>query len=603
VAGRDRQFIEASARETWHAEVPLLVLLCAVVFVPGLAQLPYYGTEPLRALITQEMYASGDWLHPTVHHHPYIEKPPLAAWCIAGLSGLLLQPQVTELTARIPSVMAATAYVLLIYAAARSMVSPRCGFTAALFALCNSSFLEYAVRAELDIPFMFFFALASLLVWPMARVVLAPAVSENTHDSTLTTHHLWRQWSLVYAALVIATLWKGPHALVFMFLTLLFVTVKGHSCRWLFHPAHVVTGTLAVAIVAAWYLFLAHGVGGSKMGQWFLMEMYHRMVPKSLEYVQHLATAPLQAYLATLPAAFLAGLLIFRSVRHAIAPEQRPLMQFLWLWFAPSMVFIMLSRCDSTRYLFPIFAPVTLLGALVWEHYWQSLDATSVSREPALPSAGKRFVEALIIGLAAGGALLPLILMVACATGRLPDYGTPPAYRWLALPVAGSALLLALWTLRVRRRSRPSALILGLISALLATKAGHHLWYAPSRAAEYEHARVVRELSVAAHDGPLFVHARTPMPDVLVYYPFETRRLDQPEDAFRLTRGRPAYFVMRERSADKTPPLPFAPDRVREVARVKTAKTTVRVMEVLPPGRASLPASRLGANLALAWPR
>jgi len=553
-------------------EVALLLILCGVVFLPGLTALPWYGTEPLRVLVAREMYAAGDWPRPTIHGRPYLDKPPLFAWIVMSLARLLGHETIGAGVARAPSVAAAAGYVLVIWQAARRMIHPGCGLIAGLMALCNFSLIEYAVRAELDIGFMFFSALATLLLWPIAR----PVLDETTPRLEGPALFVW--WSGVYAALVAASFWKAPHAFLFLLMTLLAIAATRRSWRWLFAPAHLVCGTAAVSIVAAWYVWLTRVTSAGTVEQKLAAELYHRLVPNSLEYVRDLVIGPVQMYVVTLPASFLAGMLAFGGIRRLVPEPHRPLLWFLACWLVPISVFLLFARADATRYLFPIFAPTTLLGTLVW------LIVCRRSEQPS-ESALVRLAHALPTALAAGGAIATGLLAVLLLAGRLPATGESLSlthgYAWSIVPALISAPLLAVWCIRVRDGS--ARLLLGLAGVLLSAKCAHQLWYAPSRAAEFDHARRIAALRSATHDGPLFVLARQPISEVVIGYPHPVRWPANVEEAFEYTAGAPAYFVVRSRDFAREVNVP--PDRIVRQTNVETAKDSLVVLKIAPPTR------------------
>lgn len=68
--------------------------------------------EATRALISREIYRSGNWLYPTLHGEPYFFKPPLMHWLIAlsyRIGG------VTEFTTRLPAAFFSACGVPLLY--------------------------------------------------------------------------------------------------------------------------------------------------------------------------------------------------------------------------------------------------------------------------------------------------------------------------------------------------------------------------------------------------------------------------------------------------------------------------------------------------------
>src|SRR5262249_41158907 len=88
-----------------------LLVWCGCLFFYGLNAGELWRTESLRAIIGAEFLRSGNWVVPTLYGEPLFTKPPgmyaaiaLASWPFGS---------VTEVTARLPSALAATAAVLL----------------------------------------------------------------------------------------------------------------------------------------------------------------------------------------------------------------------------------------------------------------------------------------------------------------------------------------------------------------------------------------------------------------------------------------------------------------------------------------------------------
>ena len=91
----------------------LLLAWCGFLFFYGLSTGELWRTESLRAIIGAEFLRTGNWIVPTLYGEPLFTKPPgmyaaiaLASWPFGGVS---------EWTARLPSALAATATVLLMF--------------------------------------------------------------------------------------------------------------------------------------------------------------------------------------------------------------------------------------------------------------------------------------------------------------------------------------------------------------------------------------------------------------------------------------------------------------------------------------------------------
>ncbi len=97
----------------------------------------------------REMLQNGDWLIPRVAGQPWIEKPPLAHWCVAALG--LVFGEVTETVARLPSAIAGLVGVLIVAALAARWFGTTVGLLAGLVQATTVYTLTYARLAECDI--------------------------------------------------------------------------------------------------------------------------------------------------------------------------------------------------------------------------------------------------------------------------------------------------------------------------------------------------------------------------------------------------------------------------------------------------------------------
>src|SRR5437588_98750 len=110
--------------------VSVLISLSLVLFFYGLGASELWRTETLRALIAREMLDSGNWLVPRLYGEPLFTKPP--GMYIAIVLCSLPIGEVTEITARLPSALAATASVLLFYWYFRRQLGRSAGLAAAI---------------------------------------------------------------------------------------------------------------------------------------------------------------------------------------------------------------------------------------------------------------------------------------------------------------------------------------------------------------------------------------------------------------------------------------------------------------------------------------
>src|SRR5580765_3795373 len=86
--------------------------------------------EARFAMLAQDVLARGAWLFPELNGVPYNNKPPLQVWLIALASWPA--GHVTQLTAALPSALAAVGTALVVFAMGRGLFGAAAGHFAAL---------------------------------------------------------------------------------------------------------------------------------------------------------------------------------------------------------------------------------------------------------------------------------------------------------------------------------------------------------------------------------------------------------------------------------------------------------------------------------------
>jgi hypothetical protein len=128
-----------------HAVV--LAAWCGVLFLYGVAAGPPYRTESLRAIIGRECL-HGNWLFPVLYGEPFLTKPP-GHYAAIGLCSLPFG-EVTIASARLPSVLAASLAVFLVYFLFRRAMGERVALLAALLLPTSVLWLDKVPSAEID---------------------------------------------------------------------------------------------------------------------------------------------------------------------------------------------------------------------------------------------------------------------------------------------------------------------------------------------------------------------------------------------------------------------------------------------------------------------
>jgi 4-amino-4-deoxy-L-arabinose transferase-like glycosyltransferase len=174
----------------------ILVALTAMaaLAVPLLYRLGRWPlTEPdegRNAEVAREMLQLGTWSIPHFNYLPYLDKPVLFFWILAAMYRAV---GVSELAARLPSVLSAIATIALTFAIARALLDARRAAVAALVIATTPLVLVFGRAVVFDM-------LLTALVTTALYALLQARRSGDT----------WRWWPLAGVTIGLAVLCKGP---------------------------------------------------------------------------------------------------------------------------------------------------------------------------------------------------------------------------------------------------------------------------------------------------------------------------------------------------------------------------------------------------------
>lgn len=144
-----------------NGKAALLILLCGLIFLPGLGRQVMEREQELRVVLTaHDMVETGRWLVPHYQNELRLKKPPMMYWVVAAafkMSGSVQSPFV----ARLPNAVLTTLLLAAVYWASRTFVRDRRAAPLAVL-LVSASFIvqRYARLAETDIAQALFVTLA-----------------------------------------------------------------------------------------------------------------------------------------------------------------------------------------------------------------------------------------------------------------------------------------------------------------------------------------------------------------------------------------------------------------------------------------------------------
>lgn len=307
--------------------------------------------EGFYASAAAEMVRSGDYLTPRYAQKPFLEKPPLLYWCMAGFLRLGLSG---EMAVRLPSVIAATLLLILV---GWTGTRRGAGVLAVAGLAFTPIFFGLGSLAYTDMLLTLFLAAALMLFW-----------------SSLTGGPAWLRGPMA-VCLGLGTLTKGPVALV-LFLLIAGITYwKIPSVRHAYRKWWVEAAILYVLVALPWY-YLIYKVHGSEFFSEFLLRQ--NLARFGGGDTAH--AAPIYFYIPVV----LLGLFPWSLYLPWLGLRSRgdPFHRFCWIWIWVVLAFFSLSGSKLPSYILPAFPAVALLLPIV---PFEMTTSPSPSRAWAIP--------------------------------------------------------------------------------------------------------------------------------------------------------------------------------------------------------------------------
>jgi 4-amino-4-deoxy-L-arabinose transferase-like glycosyltransferase len=422
------------------ADVLLLLALSGFLFFYGLGAGQLRGTESLRAIIAAGFLRSGNWLVPVLYGEPLFTKPPgmyaaiaLASWPFGAVS---------EWTARLPSAVAATVTLLLVYWYFGRQLGRQGGLVAALVLPVSPLWLEKATSAEIDM-LQLAWVTAAVLFFLRALEAEEAVVGDqwsvvSEEGSSLTTDHyplttiFWWTAALLCVAGGVLSKWTAP---AFFYLTAVPLLWWRGRLRLLWGRRHLASAALAAGVCLAWaaaaIALEGWDVFARTVGNEALQRLSPAHSPKAYPWLASLLH-PLKLLALALPWSAPALLTLRPGFARLWDERGRRLLQALHCWAWPSLLFWSLPTEHTPRHSFPLFPAVSGLGAMV-------VFAWMTGRLPwRLPRLSPRKALA---GVLACWLVVKVVYVEAVVPSRHPWGGPRAAAEAIAALVPGGSIL------------------------------------------------------------------------------------------------------------------------------------------------------------------
>ncbi|MCC7273945.1 MAG: glycosyltransferase family 39 protein [Alphaproteobacteria bacterium] len=326
-----------------------LALLCAALYLPGMAALPPFDRDEARFVqATRQMLESGDFVQIRFQDEARNKKPVGIHWLQAAAVALLSDPEARSLRPyRLVSATAAAIAVLFTFALGALLFDRR---TALLGAALAAAALVTVVEAHLAKTDAALLAASLAAELALGRAYLARRAGGRAGAGNAL---------LFWAALGVGGLIKGPVAPMVVALAAAALSLADRSTAWLrdLRPAWGVP--LAALIVTPWLVLVSAATDGGFLGDAVRSDLLPKLIGG-----QESHGAPPGYYLALLVAtAWPASLLVPQGVAAAWRGRTAPALRFALAWVVPGWLMFELVPTKLPHYVLPLYPTLALLAA------------------------------------------------------------------------------------------------------------------------------------------------------------------------------------------------------------------------------------------------
>lgn len=317
----------------------LSILAGLIAYLGWLDFVELRAEEPRRAIVSLEMFFSGNWIFPTVNELPYYNKPPLFNWVMVAFFHLVGHAE--EWVVRLPSLLSFFTTCLLVYFLFKRELGKQVALYGALFLFTSADILFFGgvYTGEIDLFY-------SLLVFIQTMAIF------RFHRS----NSWWLLFTVSYLFCALGFLTKGLPSLPFQIFSLLAMALASKQWRWLFSVQHAVGMALFALVVVSY--FYAYSTQGDVEG--FLIRQFDEAASKTgletkfSDTLIQLVTFPLQFLKLLFPWSLL---VVFLFVPNSIKPlRAKPLLAFSVLFILLNIPLYWVSGLFKARYLY-MFLP------------------------------------------------------------------------------------------------------------------------------------------------------------------------------------------------------------------------------------------------------
>lgn len=368
---------------------PLLISILAITAISTALFFYRLGERSFRnpdegryATIAKEMVQSNDWIRPTLFGIPYLRKPILFYWLVAGSFRVF---GFHEFAARLVPALFGVAAILVTFLFARLFLGLRIAWMASLILLTNAWFLQVGRFLVIDMVFSFFVTgaiFAFYCGWRSDR----------------------RYYNLMYLCIAFAALSKGVLGILLPLVAILLYLV---ASRRLWHglaTLRIWRGLFIMGIVVVpWF----YAIGTREKDFWnvfFVREHWRRAFAAQFEHQEPWFFYPLVLLGILLPWSILSPVWKHLKASFKGKAEDAALTRYLGLCVVSIIAVLSLSKGKLATYLLPIipFCAILLAGSLT---AW----CQNAEKAPAKKILSDRLPVILVLGILLFASILFLL--------------------------------------------------------------------------------------------------------------------------------------------------------------------------------------------------